>query len=318
MRTVRPFLFLLLALGATAVPAMDYPRTIVDDRHQSVVIEREPRSIASISSFGADVLVALDRKVAGLSTLNHKRSAFLGESVAGAVDLGEVHQTNLEVLARLAPDLTIGLRTYTEPFAKKIEEASRAFLAFDLKTLDDSLRAVERTTRALGADSQGAALNARFLRDLDAAAKRAPGGVSAVFLWHWGNVPYAYYSNHLTAHIMQRLGADNIHGSPPKGRASTDSSAMTMETLLRLNPDVILSFKGDDGPFASHPAWKRLKAVQTGRAWRVGDQYVMSHGPIARELVLREMAHLLYPAVFPPPDDVVPEAARARPMDFQR
>ncbi|MDF5906520.1 hypothetical protein P4132_04890 [Pseudomonas aeruginosa] len=55
----------------------------------------------------------------------------MGDAAAKAVNLGEVHQTNLEVLAKLSPDLTIGLRTYTEPFAKKIEETG-AFSAFDL------------------------------------------------------------------------------------------------------------------------------------------------------------------------------------------
>lgn len=316
MRTARSFLLLLLAVGAVAAHAQGYPRTIVDDRNKPVIIKSEPRSVASVSTFGADVMAALGRKVSGLSTLNNKQSAFLGDSVVGAVNLGEVHQTNLEVLTQLAPDLTIGLRTYTEPFAKKIEEAG-AFLAFDLITLEHSLSAVARTTQALGADSQGVAMNRRFLAELEAAGKRSPGKVSAVFLWHWGNVPYAYYSNHLTTHIMQRLGAINAQGDPPKDMESADSAVMTMETLLRLNPDVILSFKGDDGPFVNHPAWKRLKAVQNGRAWRVGDQYVMSHGPIARRLVMHEMAHLLYPAAYPLPLEV-PVAARAKPMDFER
>ncbi|RIU54812.1 ABC transporter substrate-binding protein, partial [Klebsiella pneumoniae] len=116
--------------------------------------------------------------------------------------------------------------------------------------------------------------------------KRAPGKVSAVFLWHWGNAPYAYYSNHLMTQVMERLGATNVQGEPPKGMESADSSVITMETLLRLNPDVIISFKGDAGPFTKHPAWNRLKAVQSGRAWRVSDQYIMSHGPIARRQVL--------------------------------
>jgi len=302
--------------GALAQPR-DWPRTVVDDRRQAVVIAQPPRKVAAISTFGADVLAALGRRIDGLSTLNNKRSAFLGDALDGAVDLGEVHQTNLEVLAQLQPDLTIGIRSYTAPFAQKIEEASGAFLAFDLKTLDTSLRAVARTTQALGAGSQGQAWNQQFLAELDAAAQRAPGGVSAVFLWHWADVPFAFYSNYLTTEILQKLGARNVRGDPPEGAAGSDSAVISMEDLLRLNPDVIFSFKGDDGAFVQHPAWQRLKAVQTGRAWRVGDQYVMAHGPIARNMVLREMAHLLYPTVFVQAQDI-PPAARARPMDFGR
>jgi len=309
--------FTLGTLDCASAQTQDWPRTVVDDRRQAVVMTQPPRKVAAISTFGADVLAALGRRINGLSTLNHKRSAFLGDALAGAVDLGEVHQTNLEVLAQLQPDLTIGIRSYTAPFAQKIEEASGAFLAFDLKTLDTSLRAVERVTQALGADSQGQEWNQQFLAALEAAAQRAPGGVSAVFLWHWADVPFAYYNNYLTTEILQALGARNVRGDPPEGTAGSDSAVISMEDLLRLNPDVIFSFKGDDGAFARHPAWQRLKAVQTGRAWRVGDQYVMAHGPIARNMVLREMAHLLYPMVFAQPQDI-PSAARARPMDFGR
>lgn len=320
MQSLRPLtsaVLALLALNAGAIHAQDYPRTVVDDRNKSVVIERRPASVASISTFGADVLTSLGRKVDGLSTLNDKQSAFLGNATAGTVNLGEVHQTNLELLAKLAPDLIIGLRTYTEPFEKKIEE-SGAFLAFDLVTLDDSLSAVERTTRALGEEDRGAALNADFLARLDEYASQAPGGVSVVFLWVWAEVPYAFYNHYLTTHIMGRLGAENVHGDTPTPQLkSPDSSAITMEALLRLDPDVIIAFKGDDGRFAGHPAWARLKAVKSGRAWRVGDQYVMAHGPLARDMVLREMAHLLYPDRFPAPDDI-PEAAHARPMTFAR
>ncbi|MDQ7727783.1 ABC transporter substrate-binding protein [Halomonas sp. SpR8] len=303
-------------LNTGGVLAHDFPLTIVDDRNKSVEIAQLPRTVASISSFGADVLVSLGRQVDGLSILGGQQSDFLGGAAVDAVNLGEVHQTNLEVLAQLSPDLTIGLRTYTEPFEQKIEEAG-AFLAFDLITLEDSLRSVERATLALGAESQGSELNERFLNDLERHAERAPGGISAVFLWHWGDVPYAFYSHHLTGHIMTQLGATNIQGNPPRGMAPADSSAISMETLLRLNPDVILSFKADDGPFVSHPAWPRLKAVRNNRAWRVGDQYVMPHGPLARQMVLKEMAYLLYPDHFPAPKDI-PEPAQARAMNFER
>ncbi|ENO88311.1 ABC transporter substrate-binding protein [Thauera linaloolentis] len=318
MKPIRSTLAAVLALAALGpARAQDYPLSIVDDRGKQVTVAARPASVASVSTFGADLLAALGRKVDGLSTLNNKQSAFLGERTAGAVNLGEVHETNLEVLTRLDPDLIIGLRTYTEPFEKKFEEIG-TFLAFDLITLDDSLHAIARAAAALGQAAEGEALNAAFLARLDEYAARAPGGVSVVFLWHWADVPFAYYDHHLTPHLLRRLGAANLQGAsptPPPG--APDSAAITLETLISLDPDVIISFKGDDGPFVDHPAWPRLKAVRSGRAWHVGDQYVMPHGPIARDMVLREAAHLLYPAHFPAPDDI-PPAARARAMRFAR
>ncbi len=43
----------------------------------------------------------------------------------------------------------------------------------------------------------------------------------------------------------------------------------------------------------------------------VGDQWAETNGPIAREIVLREAAHYLYPDTFPAVD-VRAEASRAR------
>lgn len=306
---------LVCGLSRAAAANPPFPVSVLDDRGKTVVIAQRPRTVAAISTFGADLVSALGGRVAGLSTLNGRQSAFLGDAAVGTVNLGEIHQVDLEVLTRLAPDLIVGLRTYTQPFETKIEEAG-TFIALDLTTLADSSSAVERVSRALGEEAQGKALNARFLTALDAHAARAPGGVSTVFLWDWADVPYAFYNHYLTTQIMGRLGATNVQGDSPTPELELpDSAAISLETLLRLDPDVILAFKGQDGPFASNPVWSRLKAVRNGRAWRVNDQYVMSHGPLARDMVLREMAHLLYPDVFPRPDGI-PSAARAVPMTF--
>ncbi|EXJ14092.1 ABC transporter substrate-binding protein [Imhoffiella purpurea] len=307
----------LTTLGACQVAptwADAFPVEILDDRGKQVVIEQRPESVAAISTFGADLVTALGGQMAGLSTLNGKQSAFLGDAATGAVNLGEIHQANLEVLTQLAPDLIVGLRTYTQPFEKKIEEAG-TFIALDLTTLEDSLSAVERLSRALGEEDRGQALNARFLSDLETFGTKAPGGVTAVFLWDWADVPYAFYDHYLTTRIMGHLGATNVQGHRPTPELEMpDSAAIGLETLLRLDPDVILVFKGQDGPVAANPVWSRLKAVRNGRAWRVNDQYIMSHGPLAREMVLREMAHLLYPETFPEPEDI-PSAARAVPLN---
>ena len=114
--------FALVVLFPQPAFCGDFPVTVVDDRNKSVVFEKPPALVASVSVFGADLLHALGKKATGLSTLNHKQSAFLGDHVDGMVDLGEVHETNMELLTVLDPDLIIGMRNYTEPFADKFEE----------------------------------------------------------------------------------------------------------------------------------------------------------------------------------------------------
>lgn len=316
----------LIVLLLTAFPGLllshwaqgdDYPVTVQDDRKKQVVFTQKPESVASVSVFGADLLSALGKKASGLSTLNHKPSAFLGDQVKEMVDLGEINETNMELLTQLNPDLTIGIRAYTEPFEKKFEEIGK-FLAYDMVTYEDSIRAIDSAAAALGEKQQAAQMNARFAASLKTHGEKAPGQLSAVFLWLWADVPYGFYDHHFTVQMMKALQVNNLIGASPQPEIKKmDSSPVSIEALLKLDPDVIIAFKGDNGPVFNHPAWARLQAVKNKRVYRVGDQYVMPHGPVARDMVLRELAYLFYPEQFPEPNDI-PAAARAKVATFAR
>lgn len=315
VKAVKYAVSLSILVIAFSAKCNNFPVTVVDDRNKQVVFETQPKSIASVSVFGADLLQALDKKASGLSTLNHKKSAFLGSHTQDILDLGEVHETNMELLTQLDPDLTIGIRTYTEPFEKKFEEIGK-FLAFDMVTYADSVRAIETVGAALGLKPQAQKLNRDFAEKLAAYKQKAPGGLSVVMLWHWGNVQYGFFDHHLTMEIIRSLGVTNSLGeSPTPAIKEMNSAPLSMEALLKLNPDVIISFKGEDGPILNHPVWSRLSAVKNNRAYRVNDQYVMPHGPIARDMVLRELAFLFYPEHFPEPTDI-PVKARATHSTF--
>ncbi len=292
-----------------------FPVSVQDDRQVTVIFDNAPQSVASISVFGADLISALGQQATGLSTLNHRQSAYLGDQTKKMMDLGEVHETDMERLTELNPDLIIGLRQYTEPFANKFEEIGH-FMAFDLTTYQDSDQAIQKVSQAMGLNSKGQTLNQEFSDQLAQYEQQAPGKVSAILIWHWADTLYAFYDHYLTTDIMARLKVKNVMGATPTpALKKPDSTVLSMEKLLRLNPDVILSFTGDDRPISYHPVWQKLKAVQNKRVYRINDQYVMPHGPIARDMVLREMAHLFYPQVFDKTSDI-PAAAQAKALTF--
>lgn len=307
----------LLLINGMKAYSNTFPVTVTDDRNKQVIFEKKPNSVASVSVFGADLLAALGKKATGLSTLNHKQSAFLGKQTQRVLDLGEVHETNMELLTELDPDLTIGIRTYTEPFEKKFEEIGK-FLAYDLVTYEDSIRAIESAGTALGEQANAIKLNKDFATRLNTYKNKTAGNLTVAMLWHWGDVPYAFYDHHFTINIMNELNVTNSIGSSPQPEIKKlDSAPISMEKLLKLNPDVIISFKGESGPILNHPVWSKLKAVKNKRAYRVSDQYVMPHGPIARDMVLRELAYLFYPDNFEKPIDI-PLDASAKLSTFTR
>ncbi len=307
-------LFLVL-LFASPVYANKFPVTVTDDRNVAVTITKKPQSIAAISTFAADMLVYLNRQAVGLSTLNHKQSAYLPKPEQAYVDLGEIHESNLELLTKLEPDLIVGLRQYTEPFAEKLSNIS-SFLAYDLITYQDSIHAVNSLGQALGEQEKAKQINHQFEQLLMQYQKQTTAGTSAVLAWDWSGTLFAFYDHNFSAEIMKNLNVKNLMGaSPTPELKKPDASLLSMEALMSLDPEVIIIFKGDDTPINPHPIWQRLSAVKNDRVYQVADQYIMPHGPLARELVLREMAHIFYPNLFNKPEKLLP-AAQAKKIQF--
>lgn len=306
-------LVLALAIGtspglqAARMPHGDGPPAsgdaLKDDR--GTVIEAHPVDrVAAISTFAADTLVALGVSPIGASTFGKEPlPGYLGAALAETHSLGQRAGTNLELLTELAPELIIGIHRYTEPHARQLENIA-PFYAFDVISLDDSRRAVTGIATALGERSAGEAMNRDFEARLDELGERAPGDVTAILLAGAGEAPFAYYDHFLTATLLERLEATNAPGpSPTPEQAIPFGYSISLEQLLALDPDVIFLFSTDgERAFASNPVWPYLKAVQNGRVYEVGPHWKEGGGPIARRLILDEMAWRLYPETFERPE----------------
>ncbi|MDW7745667.1 iron-siderophore ABC transporter substrate-binding protein [Halomonas sp.] len=281
-------LALFMNQGASAAP-------LQDDRGTPIEATQAKR-VAAISTFAADTLVALGVSPVGASTFGSEPlPSYLGASLSDTRSLGQRASTNLELLTELNPELIIGIHRYTEPHARQLE-AIAPFYAFDVVSLADSRRAVTGIATALGKRAEGEALNQAFDARL-AELGDAPGGVSATLLAGAGEAPFAYYDHFLSAALLERLNATNAAGpSPTPGQTIPFGYTISLERLLALNPDVIFLFAtGGERAFANNPVWPYLEAVKNGRVFEVGPHWKEGGGPIARRLILDEMAWRLYP-----------------------
>lgn len=308
------FIALAVCLHGPA-QAGEYPKTVVDGRGVEVTIKAQPDRIAALWTGAADLLVALDRPPAGVTTYEGKMPVYLGDATATATDLGDITAPNLELMAVSNFDLTIGLTRYNAPYAEDIGKFSQ-FISYEGFNIEGSLASMAALGEVLGETGKVQALNAEFLATLDQMASQTPSEPREVlFIWSFQNTLYGYKENLLTAEMLSRIGAVNPLGAV---EGSVDPSnafeVLEAEDLLEINPDVILMFVSHGGPVAFQPAYERLKAYQNGEIYSVGYQYSQPSGPIARDMVLREAAHLIYPDVYEKPS--MPDAARAVPLEF--
>ncbi|APO78339.1 iron-siderophore ABC transporter substrate-binding protein (plasmid) [Rhizobium etli 8C-3] len=322
MRNIARKIITLLGLltvmtGSTVVYAQDGKTlSITDDRGAKVEVPLHPKRIASISYFADDVALALGIKpVASTYMTAGREPDFLLGITAGMKQIGQRARPNLELLSEAKPDLIVAIRRYTVGNATQLEKIA-PFLAFNMELLDGSDREIAELSKILGNPERGIQLNKEFRAHLADFAAKAPKDVRPRFAIMWGGeTPFAFHTENTAASIVAAIGGDNIAGNmTPGGEFGID---LSLETMLEKDPEVLFIYdSGPDRPHENNPIWQELTAVKNKRVFYVGDQWVETNGPIAREIVLREAAHYLYPDVFSAVD-VKAEAAKIIPREAQ-
>lgn len=312
-------LFGLLAVMVTGpVCAQDAKiLTITDDRGVKVQVAVQPKRIASISYFADDVALALGIKpVASTYMTPGREPDFLLGLTKDMKQIGQRAKPNLELLSEAKPDLIVAIRRYTVGNAPQLEKIA-PYVAYNMELLDGSDREIAELSKILGNPERGIQLNKEFHDHLTEFAAKAPKEVHPRFAIMWGGeTPFAFHTENTAASIISAIGGDNIAGKmTPGGEFGID---LSLETMLEKDPEVLFIYdSGPDRPHENNPIWQELTAVKSKRVFYVGDQWVETNGPIAREIVLREAAHYLYPDVFPAVD-VRAEAAKIIPAETQK
>lgn len=306
------------ALAMGPAWAQDKPTVaVLDDRGVTVRVPAAPKHIAGISYLAADLALALGIKPFATTYMTAGRAPdFLLGLTKDMVQLGQRAKPNLELLSKAKPDLVIAMRRYTAANAQHLEKIA-PYVAYNMELLSESEKEVAELSRILGKPERGRELNIAFRHHLQDHANKVPKAVHPRFQIMWaGDTPFSLHDESTAASIAIKLGGVNVAGPmTPGGRFGT---ALSLETMLEMNPEVILIYdSGPDRPHENNPIWKELSAVKNKRVHYVGDQWVEANGPIAREIVLREAAHYLYPDTFPAVN-VRAEASKLIPAALQK
>ncbi len=315
LRLVSVVGLLLAFFAASAMAQPARTMSITDDRGVRVEVPVNPQRIAAISYLGVDVALALGIMPVATTYMAPGRDPdFLLGLTKRMQPLGQRAKPNLELLSAAKPDVIIAMRRYTAANAAQLEKIA-PFVAYNIELLSQSYQEVGALSALLGKPERGAMLNDGFKRDLADFAARAPKGVNPRFQIMWaGDTPFTFHTENTAASIVAALGGDNIAG--PMTQNGRFGLELSLEKMLEKDPEVIFVYdSGPDRPHENNPIWSQLSAVRNKRVFYVGDHWVESNGPIARQIVLREAAHYLYPQTFPAVD-VRSEAARLIPAEL--
>lgn len=270
---------------------------LTDDRGNTLRLSAPATRPAAISTFGADVALALGTAPVAITDYGIQGiPEYLGPRLSDVPNLGPRHQPNLEILSAVRPDLIIGIRRYTEKDGDQIE-AIAPLLALDLITLQDSLRAVALAGKALGEPEKAGALNSRFQDHVQALADRNTDNrtQTVALLTSGSETPFIYHDHFLPTALLERLGFDNAGGAPPNPDSGIPLGyRISLEALLQLDPDIIILLPTNrQRAFTLNPVWPYLKAVRNEAVYEVPHYWKEGAGPIAREHILDDIQRLL-------------------------
>jgi len=225
----------------------------------------------------------------------------LGDRVVGVTD-NDHHPPQVESLPRvggmqpdyerilaLHPDLVLlDANLQGQEIRARLEGLGVPVLALKTRTLADLQANLPILGRSLGVEEQAAEALAAFqagLREVEQAARSLPHA-PRVFVEIWGEPLMTAGNASLVHEMIERSGGHNVYGD-----LSETYPTISLEDLIRRDPEILLLTTLEPAELAHRAGWERLTAVRAGRVHKLAPDLVVR--PTLRSLEgLRNLVQL--------------------------
>lgn len=284
------------AWAAAEAPAEGFPRIVVDELGQRILLERPPQRIFSVGLAMDNILLSITdpARVVGVTRFaTDPQSSYVVDRIQDHMVI--VDQLNAEQVLAAHPDIVLVSEWNNPDVVRQLRDLGvtlYTFTGFD--TVEDALDMVLRIGEITGDEERAAALVAEFRNRVAEVARRIAGRERprVLLLDNWGGT----IGPGLSAHdIIELAGGVNvaaeygIRGWQPIDR----------EAVLQMNPDVIITYSGEAfvEELRRDPVVQAVTAGRTGRIYHVDDLQIHTHHYI---FAIEQLARLLHPEAFAP------------------
>jgi iron complex transport system substrate-binding protein len=280
-------IFALAAACADRQPAAASAAAfLIDELGDSIRVGPPYRRIVSLDPTLTEILFAIG---AGDKLVGRSHWDAWPAAAQKLPDLGPGIRPNVEAVLASRPDLVLLYASQdNRAAAQRLRAAGVATGAFRVDQID----AFRRVTPILGQLSGDTAL-ARFTvdtvnRSLERVRTATVGRPRPkVVIPAWDTPLVVIGGGSFVSQLVSIAGGDNIYGSSPER-----SPQVTLEDVVRRDPDVILTGPERRRQYLTHPRWQTLRAVRTGRVlpmdtatvWRASTRMGEAAASIARQL----------------------------------
>jgi iron complex transport system substrate-binding protein len=265
---------------------------VVDELGDSVRANRPFQRIVSLDPTITEILFAIG---AGPKLVGRSHWDAWPPAARQLPDLGPGIRPNVEAVLATRPDLVL---LYASQDNRVAAARLRAAGVMTAASRVDQIEAFRRVTPILGRLS-GDTLTARVSVDtVDRSLERVRAATAGlprprVLIPAWDTPLLVIGGGSFVSQVLSIAGGENVYGSTPER-----SPQVTLEDVVRRDPDVILVGPERRHRYLTHPRWQALRAVRDGRVLSL-DTAVVWRASIRLGEAAASMARLLHPGAVP-------------------
>jgi ABC-type Fe3+-hydroxamate transport system substrate-binding protein len=265
---------------------------VIDDFGDSLRVGQPFKRIVSLDPTITEILFAIGAgdKLVGRSHWDAWPTAALR-----LPDLGPGIRPNVEAVLARRPDLVLLYASQdNRGAAAKLRAAGVATAAFRVDQID-AFRRVTPLLGRLSGDSLAARLTVDTVnRSLERVREATAGRPRPkVLIPAWDTPLLVIGGGSFVSQVVSIAGGDNVYGAIPER-----SPQVTLEDVVRHDPDVILIGPERRQRYLSHPRWQTLRAVRQGHVLALDTALVWRASTRLGEAAA-SIARLLHPDVVP-------------------
>jgi ABC-type Fe3+-hydroxamate transport system substrate-binding protein len=233
--------------------------TAVDDFGDTIVAAPPAQRIVSLNPVTTELLFALG---AGPRVVGRTHWDLYPDAARAVPDLGNGMQPNVEAVLGAHPDLVVLYAGQSNrAAAAQLRRAGIPTLAIRDDHISDFRRTVTLLARATGDTIAGNAIADSVERSLSAVSARPRPAKPVTVFWHvWDSPILTIGHGSYLDELVTIAGAKNVFGDLPD-----PSPQVTLEEIVRRNPDFILVGPASAKALQASPLWRSVPAVRDGR-----------------------------------------------------
>jgi iron complex transport system substrate-binding protein len=247
---------------------------------------QEARRIVSLTPSNTEILFALG----------------LGQRVVGVTEycdyppearkkakVGDVNISAEKVLA-LKPDLIVAHRFLNARIIPTLQRMKLRILAADPHSFDELYAFMRQIGQVTGTMREAEQIIKQMQTEAQSVSQKIKRQRSRPGVLFMTGIEPAWVAGRGTFpdNLIRKAGGKNVMTVKTNG-----FQAISMEAVLKADPEVIILTGGDKTTLFNHPLWKRIPAIKNGRVYHVDANLFLRTGP-RLIMALKELYQLLH------------------------